>query len=666
MTPRRDAGIAVTAAAALTAFLLAHAGTSRPLARATLAGLAWAVVEGARRVRWTRVPAALPRLAASVVHLALAALGLVIVVSRQLPLLADETGRRAGAGLGGLLAVAMLGFLGGGRAFSVGRHLLPAAVGVLAAAGMDPSAPWYTPIACVAAAGAWAHAFVLGGPRRGGAPLAAVTVASALLAGAIVWFLPFAQPHVVEFVANAYSGGRTGLSDRSELGEIESLAISRRVVARVFTDEPQPLRMQVFNRFDGRHWAKVRAALRPLAAPEAGESLPPALAALPGNRFSVEAGRTRTIETRVLPALALDDGWGLLTPAHPALVVWPGDRLAQDDLGILLGDDRETGLYGVANDATPWTAPPRGEDLGLPARLDPRVLQLAARLADGASSEREALERTLHHLRTTYRYTLDVGRFRTLDPLAEFLFEKKAGYCEYFATAAAVLLRAQGMPTRYVKGVSVRPDRRVGGHYVVRESDAHAWIEVHLRGEGWVEADPTPSGGWTATHPEPEPGALAARWEAFQAAWRLAWARFVQGGWPAFTDAVARGFRRIADAIGPVHLLVLASLMALVPLALRIRRGRAVAPRVPARAVVPMLSASLRRVEALWERRGRPRPPARGLVEHLEGLPPGLLDGESEAVCRRVVAAYYGAAFGGRTPSHDELADLDRDARALR
>lgn len=659
---RRDAAISVAAAASAAAYLLAYAGAARPLGRLLLTALAVAAVAGARAVRWTRVPDVVPRVAATVVHTALALLVLAIVVSRQLPLVSEQTGWRAGASLGGLLTLAMLGFLGGGRAFSAGRHLLPAIVGALAAAGMDPGAPYFRTLAFVAAAGAWTHAVVWGGPRRSTIPLAACAAAGAVLAGAIAWFLPIAQPHVVEYVANAYSGGRTGLSDRSELGEVESLALSRRVVARVFTGTPQLLRMQVFNEFDGRRWATVRGSIRPLERAPAID----ALSGLPGERFLAAPWRPEAIETRVLPALALDDGWGLLLPAHPTLLVWPGETLAQDDLGRVSGDGRTTGLYGVANDPAPAQGAPGDRDLLLPHHLDPRVLRLAAALSDGSRSDRESVARTLQHLQSTYRYTLDVGRFRTLDPLAEFLFEKKAGYCEYFATAAAVLLRAQGIPTRYVKGVVVRPERRVGGHYVVRESDAHAWVETWLPGEGWVEADPTPSGGWTATHPEPTPGALAAGWEAFQAAWRVGWARFQQGGWPAATAAVAERLRRLVEGTRRVHLLVIAGLLALLPLALRLRQGRsrpasaAALPQVP-----PVLAEALGRVEIHWERRGRPRPSAQGLVEHLDALPVGLLDRDSEDVCRRVVQCYYGAAFGGETPPAEVLADLDRDARAL-
>lgn len=662
---RPGAALVVAAAAALAALALAHAGATRAGPRLAVAAVAAAAAVCAARVRWSRVPPAVPRLAASALYATLAALGLAIVLSRQLPMVSQEASRRASLGLGGLLACGVLGFLAGGPAFGVGRHVLPAVAGLLAAAGMDPGASDFRKLACVAAAGAWTHAFLAGGPRRSGSAVALFAGASAALAAGIAWFLPFAQPHVVEYVARAYSEGRTGLSDRTQLGEVASLAVSRRVVARVFTDTPQLLRMQVFNQFDGRQWASLRRTTRTLRPLDSSRPFPEVLGRVPGHRFAAEDASGRLVETRVLPALEIDDGWGLLTPARPALVVWPGEQMVQDDLGVVSGDPRSTGLYGVANDPAPSVAPANPDDLALPPRLDPRVLQLAAWLAEGTRSDREAVERTLRHLETSYRYTLDVGAFRTLDPVAEFLFEKKAGYCEYFGTAAALLLRAQGIPTRYVKGVAVRPERRVSGHYVVRESDAHAWVEAFLEGEGWVEIDPTPSGGWRATHPDAPPGGLAERWEAFVAAWGVAWARLQQGGWPALAD----GLRASGEAVRR-HALPLAAAAAALALALlvRARRTRAgsVTTRATGHALPRALLAVLRQVEAHWARRGRPRPVSRGLLEHLDALPAGLLGRDGEAVCRRVVLSYYGAAFGGRTPSDDELADLDRDVRALR
>ena len=107
----------------------------------------------------------------------------------------------------------------------------------------------------------------------------------------------------------------------------------------------------------------------------------------------------------------------------------------------------------------------------------------------------------MRHLQAGYRYTLSPGAFRTADPVAEFLFEKKAGYCEYFASAAVLLLRLQGVPARFVKGLSVGPQTdQGGGLHVVRESDAHAWVEAWIPGEGWVEADPTPPGQFADAH----------------------------------------------------------------------------------------------------------------------------------------------------------------------
>src|SRR5204863_7826985 len=96
---------------------------------------------------------------------------------------------------------------------------------------------------------------------------------------------------------------------------------------------------------------------------------------------------------------------------------------------------------------------------------------LAARLGAGARSADERLRATLAWLARECRYSLSVGRFHTSDPVAEFLFEKKRGYCEYFASAAALLLRLQGVPTRYVAGFAVADEAYAAGHYEVREAD---------------------------------------------------------------------------------------------------------------------------------------------------------------------------------------------------
>jgi len=76
--------------------------------------------------------------------------------------------------------------------------------------------------------------------------------------------------------------------------------------------------------------------------------------------------------------------------------------------------------------------------------------------------------------------------------LATFLFEAKAGHCEYFASSMAILLRAAGIPTRVINGFLLGEYNPVGRDYIIRESDAHSWVEVYIPGQGWVEFDPTP------------------------------------------------------------------------------------------------------------------------------------------------------------------------------
>jgi hypothetical protein len=80
------------------------------------------------------------------------------------------------------------------------------------------------------------------------------------------------------------------------------------------------------------------------------------------------------------------------------------------------------------------------------------------------------------------------------DPLANFLFERKQGHCEYFASSMAVMLRTLGIPSRVVNGFRSDEFNDVTGNYVVRAKNAHSWVEAYFPGYGWVTFDPTPGG----------------------------------------------------------------------------------------------------------------------------------------------------------------------------
>jgi transglutaminase-like putative cysteine protease len=385
------------------------------------------------------------------------------------------------------------------------------------------------------------------------------------------------------------------------------------------------------------------------------------------------------VETRILQSAVGD--WPLLVPARPLLVRAPTSMLLRSGDGEVRWPPLEPArLYGVVHDGRHHGRRPRDTEasvtaraaaLSLPGRLDPRLRVLAGALAADAQGNRARLRRTVTWLRTNFTYTLDVGEFQTDDPLAEFLLVKKRGYCEYFATAAAVLLRLQGVPTRYVKGFAVGsqnlfPGRfGVQGHHTVRESDAHAWIEAWIPNEGWVEADPTPPQGlWELHHASP--GWVASFIEAGRTHAAAVWARLTHEGLGGFVSALRDAVAATLGELGrhPVHagaggavLLVLVSwpwARAGVVRWQRLRRAR----REREAAFPGDLGRLLVSVEGQWARQGRPRPPARGLQEHLESLPQGALTSAQRAACAQIIAACYRSAYGGRLPSAEELDDL--------
>ena len=130
--------------------------------------------------------------------------------------------------------------------------------------------------------------------------------------------------------------------------------------------------------------------------------------------------------------------------------------------------------------------------LTLPPASDPRIADLAKRITERGTSIIEKATLVEGYLKKNYRYTLNLSWPPGPQPLATFLFDSKAGHCEYFASSMAILLRTVGVPTRIVNGFLMGEYNPVGGDYIVRQSDAHSWVEVYIPGRGWLEFDPTP------------------------------------------------------------------------------------------------------------------------------------------------------------------------------
>jgi transglutaminase-like putative cysteine protease len=166
---------------------------------------------------------------------------------------------------------------------------------------------------------------------------------------------------------------------------------------------------------------------------------------------------------------------------YEVFAVMPGAEIAADDPIFL--SPRERKQY-----------------LELP-RLDPRIPDLARRVSEGAELDADRARALEDYLRRGYGYTLELPSREVADPLAFFLFTRKKGHCEYFASALAVMLRTLGIPSRLVTGFQSGVWNPFSELWVVRASDAHTWVEAWLHGRGWTTFDPTP--------PDPNPPALS-------------------------------------------------------------------------------------------------------------------------------------------------------------
>ncbi len=146
----------------------------------------------------------------------------------------------------------------------------------------------------------------------------------------------------------------------------------------------------------------------------------------------------------------------------------------------------------------------------------PRIKQLAQKITESSHNEYDRAANIERYLKTHYAYTLDLSGPKTDDPLAYFLFTRRAGHCEYFAAAMTVMLRDLGIPARYVGGFLPGEYNDLGGDYIIRASDAHTWVEAYFPGYGWITFDPTPPGnGKRNTFLS----RLALYWDWFQFAW---------------------------------------------------------------------------------------------------------------------------------------------------
>ena len=283
-----------------------------------------------------------------------------------------------------------------------------------------------------------------------------------------------------------------GFSDDINLDVASSVRDNRAVALRLQYDEGTPTgelryKAATYDVFEETSW---RQSPRREVGRERGSMAYPLVAGVP-RAGGVTVYRQR-MEARALPL-----------PVETVAVEVKGTSLVFDEGGAvaLPRGTIETVDYRAHVGARPVSgavAPTAGDRPDVVLGRE-GVNEAVARLADAAAGEGSAAERAARieaHLIQNYAYTLDfVGRGGD-HPVDDFLFRYKSGHCEYFASAMVLLLRAEGIPARLVTGFLGGEFNPLEGYYIVRQSNAHAWVEAWLgESEGWRTFDPTPPAG---------------------------------------------------------------------------------------------------------------------------------------------------------------------------
>lgn len=331
-------------------------------------------------------------------------------------------------------------------------------------------------------------------------------------------FFPRVQGPLWGLPQEGYSA-TSGLSDTMSPGSLSALSMSDAVAFRAQFEGAAPNRARLYWRgpvlwdFDGKTW-RMGAPMRGTAPEYLGLDEPV--------RYTV------TVEPHHKPWLFAVD--------LPAIV--PEGSRVTPDFQILF--DR-TVQHRIRYEMTSYLSyrmapmrPTRDEvmrGVQLPPGIAPRARALAARIRSEAQSTQGVLLATLNFFRNQhFFYTLNPPALGE-DPIDEFLFGTRRGFCEHYASAFAVLMRAAGVPARIVTGYQGGTFNPVSDYLIVRQADAHAWVEVWLDNQGWVRVDPTAAvspqrldAGLAAAVPEGDPVPFLARDD-------LAWLRAALYRW---------------------------------------------------------------------------------------------------------------------------------------
>jgi transglutaminase-like putative cysteine protease len=332
------------------------------------------------------------------------------------------------------------------------------------------------------------------------------TLVALILVGAFAIFFILPRMSAGYLGSFATSGEMaTGFSDRVQLGQIGQIQQSNSVVmhVQIVGDHRGAYDLKwrgvALGNFDGRAWSN-RSDQFPV--PKKGEDR------FELSRPSIAQGarRAHLVHYRVLMEPIGTNIFFLA--GHPHYLTGTYRQVAADQAESVydLDPQHPVSIYEVEADL----AVPPPEDLQAASgtiapyiklnylqlpQIDPRIPKLAQQITAGSNNDYDRASAIERFLMSKFSYTLQLPRTTPADPLADFLFVRQQGHCEYFASSMAIMLRTLQIPSRVVNGFRTTEFNDLTSNYVIRASSAHSWVEAYFPGNGWVTFDPTPGGG---------------------------------------------------------------------------------------------------------------------------------------------------------------------------
>ncbi len=545
---------------------------------------------------------------------------------------------------------------------------------------------------------------------RSFAPLCGTAIVLGLAVSVVVWIVMPRGVGESEFVGLGQFGGRrTGFTERVDLRRSGLITESTRTVLDLRLENREGfsvgtegrhvyLRGAVLDTYDGRAWTKSPTA-GPIVDMKLQGGKPWQIGPTDAQGAVVQRIVMRDVGASGVPVLAALD---------PVSVELEADaQLALQTAGRTLTRDGRPGRFAY----TVTSIPPkpdeersqisrtrivgfRSETIGVEAR---RVLAQAGVEPDPnlrpPAWDSDACRAIERHLRSNYTYTLDTPSLRAgKDPIEGFLFETKAGHCEYFAAAMAAMTRSVGIPARVVAGYVANEFSAETESYTVRENSAHAWVEAMIADGVWATFDPTPPDG--LLRQIRPPARFLAGWQhwldSMDDAWSTsvvtfdeqsrkkllgvdvnpaAWVQEHVSGWVAeyrSSDEGSRG-RILSRAVLSVGVFGVA--LWLVARASRaLLSGDWTRARTPQATTIhtPELMRAARiydRALAALRRAGMAKPVWKPPLDHAETLGPSV---PAAGALRRVSGVYYALRFGGCVPTAEELEGSVRAVAEIR